>query len=433
MSTAYPASLRTIIRASKARSQPASFSMANPRRGFGYVDPIGTDTPLIWDVTFRFTQAEAALFRLWFTTSIRRGLDEFTMPIRTEFGIVVYTVQFLPDSLLTLREDGEVFEYSAQLMARAESVPPGLAVTTTATISNQSGNVSASFTLSTASIFSGGTLPYTYSVEGTLPPGLSINASTGQITGVPTLIVNATGIAVRATDASGLSALSNTFSINIAAAADPSFSSVALLLHLNGANGSTTFTDNAPTPKTVTGSGGAALSTAQFQYGSASLSLTAASSQRIVAGSHADLGFGTGNFTVEMWVRRTAAASMNFITFSGQNWNLSYELGTNQLNFYDGSIVRIGIAAALPLNTWVHVALTRASGVVRLFAGGVVSTTVFDQGGSPTNLTAADVLIGHYPSSATYMTGFIDDVRLTKGVARYTATFTPPVEQFPDA
>lgn len=125
MPVAYPLDLRTVIRASKSREQPATFRMVEPRRGYGYAEKSGTDVPVFWTVQFRFTQAEAATFRAWFIYGIDRGVNEWTLPIRTEFGLVTYTVRFLPDSLLPLREDGEVFEYSATIMARAEVVPDG--------------------------------------------------------------------------------------------------------------------------------------------------------------------------------------------------------------------------------------------------------------------------------------------------------------------
>jgi hypothetical protein len=123
VTTAYPLNLRTIIRASKSRSQPAAFRMSQPRRGYGYAEASGTDTPVFWDVTFRFTQAEAQEFRVWFIYTIQRGLLEFELPIRTEFGLLTYTVRFLPESLLNTRENGEVFEYTATIMSRSETVP----------------------------------------------------------------------------------------------------------------------------------------------------------------------------------------------------------------------------------------------------------------------------------------------------------------------
>ena len=125
MPISYPLDLRTVIRASKAREQPATFRMAEPRRGYGYAEAIGTDVPVFWSVTFRFTQAEAAIFRRWFVGGINRGVDEFLLPIRTEFGLQTYTVRFLPEGLLPLREAGEIFEYSATIMARSEIVPAG--------------------------------------------------------------------------------------------------------------------------------------------------------------------------------------------------------------------------------------------------------------------------------------------------------------------
>ena len=123
MTSAYPLGLRTIIQASKSRSQPASFRMYQPRRGYGYSQQIGTDTPVIWSIGLQFTQAEAIRFQLWFRYEINRGVDEFTLPIKTDFGMVSHVCRFLPDSLLDCSEVADTFKYSAQIMARAQVVP----------------------------------------------------------------------------------------------------------------------------------------------------------------------------------------------------------------------------------------------------------------------------------------------------------------------
>lgn len=123
MPAAYPFHLRTILSASKSRSQPAAFRMAEPRRGYGYAQAVGTDTPVFWDVQFRFTTSEAVAFQLWFTRTIRRGLDEFALPIRTEFGLVTHTCRFLPDGLMDAAEDGQAWTYQARIMARAQVIP----------------------------------------------------------------------------------------------------------------------------------------------------------------------------------------------------------------------------------------------------------------------------------------------------------------------
>lgn len=119
----YPFALRTLIRASKSRTQPAAFSMSEPRRGFGYVQATGTDTPVFWDAEFCFTRQDAVRFQMWFATDLARGVNDFTLPIRTEFGLVTYTCRFLPDGLLDCREEGATFVYRAKLMARAQVIP----------------------------------------------------------------------------------------------------------------------------------------------------------------------------------------------------------------------------------------------------------------------------------------------------------------------
>lgn len=125
MTAAYPLTIRTILRANKRRKQPAAFRVAEPRRGYAYSQATGTDTPVIWDVEFRFTAAEALVFQLWFEEIINRGVDEFTLPIRTEFGMLTYTCRFLDDNLLPTSEEGETFGYSATIMARGKVIPDG--------------------------------------------------------------------------------------------------------------------------------------------------------------------------------------------------------------------------------------------------------------------------------------------------------------------
>lgn len=125
MTAAYPLDLRTVLSASKSRTQPASFRMNEPRRGYGYAQAIGTDTPVFWDVEFRFSRPDAVRFMLWFITVINRGLLEFTMPIRTEFGDIEHVCRFLPDGLGDCMEDGQSVTYTAQIMARSQIVPQG--------------------------------------------------------------------------------------------------------------------------------------------------------------------------------------------------------------------------------------------------------------------------------------------------------------------
>ncbi len=123
MAVPYPLALRTIITAEKSRSQPAAFGMADPRRGPGYAEPVGTDRPYFFDAVWRFTGAEAQTFRDWFEDDLEEGLLEFTMPVKTETGLRELTLRFLPGNLLDTREVGALWEYRATIMTRSLAGP----------------------------------------------------------------------------------------------------------------------------------------------------------------------------------------------------------------------------------------------------------------------------------------------------------------------
>ena len=89
---------------------------------------------------------------------------------------------------------------------------------------------------------------------------------------------------------------------------DQHFASVVLLLHCDGANGSTTIIDSSSFARAVTGNAQLPLTTAQFKFGTASVDHQVNTSF-ITCGDSADWEFGSGQFTVEAWIRRTAAIS----------------------------------------------------------------------------------------------------------------------------
>jgi len=82
---------------------------------------------------------------------------------------------------------------------------------------------------------------------------------------------------------------------------DTYYSNVSLLLHCDGSNGSTTFTDNSPSPKTVTANGNASVSTAQSKFGGASAVFDGTGDYLSLDGS-SGFAFGTGDFTIEFWL-----------------------------------------------------------------------------------------------------------------------------------
>lgn len=120
---AYPSHLPHLMHAQKSRSQVAPFTMNQPRRGAGYVQQIGTDTPVFWKGQFRFSTADAQVFQIWFTQIIKRGALPFIMAIKTEFGLQDHVCQFLPDGLADAVEEGGVWTFDVQIMARKQIIP----------------------------------------------------------------------------------------------------------------------------------------------------------------------------------------------------------------------------------------------------------------------------------------------------------------------
>jgi len=239
----------------------------------------------------------------------------------------------------------------------------------------------------------------------------------------------------------------------VAAATDPNFPSVSLLLHGDGTNGSTTITDSSGSPKVITAVGNAQISTAQSRFGEASMYFDG-STGNLVSPYSSDHVFGTGDFTVEGWFyftdintnQRALVALGDGANGSGpvyNSWTLAYR-GTdasNQFMFYryDGTeYVFTTTGAPLSANTWTHIAVCRASGTLRIFVNGASYYSASNSiNYSAVNTNPLRVALGYYGppsgySGPRYWAGFIDEIRITKA-ARYTANFTPQTAPFPDS
>ena len=220
---------------------------------------------------------------------------------------------------------------------------------------------------------------------------------------------------------------------------DPDYSSVSLLLHGNGTNGSTTITDNSPSPKTVTAVGNAQISTAQSKFGGASIAFDG-TGDYLQAADTSGLRLESGDFTVEAWVNLTVGTDSAYViskynTFVTSPGIVFAVLRNNHPTNARGLLVVLGSNTALigsnliANNIWYHIAVTRSSGSVRAFVNGVQAGTVFT---NSTNLTDTAVLrIGSSNDNDAFVNGYIDDLRITKGVARYTSNFSVPPAQFP--
>jgi hypothetical protein len=142
--------------------------------------------------------------------------------------------------------------------------------------------------------------------------------------------------------------------------------------------------------------------------------------------SSSSFAFGTNDFTMEAWIYLTSTAStQRIISTPGNNDEfLLVNTGSNvYLDYYDGVADTTSGSNYITVNTWTHVAVSRAGSTVRLFINGVLSGT----GTSTANHTTAQSLyIGrYYASGIDYFKGYMSNLRIVKGTAVYTSTFTP--------
>lgn len=226
---------------------------------------------------------------------------------------------------------------------------------------------------------------------------------------------------------------------------DPYFANVSLLLHGNGTNGSTTITDNSPSPKAVTAVGNAQISAASSKFGGASINFDG-SGDYLELASSADLNFGTADFTVEAWINLTQMSGTRYPSIIGSNvgsWGagaVSLSAGHTayplKLQLYaNGNETPILFSTSNVVNTgtFVHVACTRSAGTWRMFVNGVLESTNSTRTDA-INISTNGTRVGAdgWNGALGQIQGYIDDLRITKGVARYTANFTPPTAPFPD-
>lgn len=211
----------------------------------------------------------------------------------------------------------------------------------------------------------------------------------------------------------------------------PYFSSISLLLHGNGTNGGTTFPDSSNVNGSVTYAGGIQTSTAQIKMGSASLLFNGTSGYLSVPANTA-LVLGTDDFTIEAWVYPTSFSTIRVITGNSSaaaETNITLAINANG-TVYVASYYTIWItsSSALSLNTWSHVACVRSGSTMTLYINGVSVGSATHSNNLSGNLIW---IVGRDPSAGQrYFSGHIDELCVTKGVARYTSAFSPPTNEF---
>ncbi len=215
---------------------------------------------------------------------------------------------------------------------------------------------------------------------------------------------------------------------------DAFFANVSVALHFDAASGGYALTDSSgnnlmpdSTSNVVTAN------TSNFKFGTASLYLDGyySSTEAVVYNTNPAFGFGASDFTVELWINRQSNTGPinNLVCCAGVGgpWALFCTSGGALGVSFSGGYPSAYSSINLNLGAWYFVALVRSGNVWSIYVDGVLGVAVTNS----VNVGASTpFVIGSTVGNPCCITGFIDEIRVTKGVARYLGNFAIPAVAF---
>ena len=222
---------------------------------------------------------------------------------------------------------------------------------------------------------------------------------------------------------------------------DVYFPQTKLLLPFDGVNGVQVTSDLSNRSATVDFNGGASLSTAQSKFGGSSLYLDGTGDSVSISDTYWNSAINSGDFTIELWVRFTVD-EISYLVVNRPGGNTGWGLQRYATANLQGQIIfwfrdssgwqyinySQGTRTTISEDTWYHVAVTRNSNTWKLFLNGTVEDTITNSN-SIVASTDGKLMMGEYTSYD--LTGYLEDIRITPGIARYTSNFTAPTIALP--
>ena len=168
------------------------------------------------------------------------------------------------------------------------------------------------------------------------------------------------------------------------------------------------------------------------KYGNSSMSFDGSGDYLKLYGSP-NFQFGTGNFTIECWFNGVSVAGGVLFDFRPLSINGAYPclyLLSGTIKYYVNTADQIS-GGSLSTSTWYHIAVCRSGSSTKLFVNGTqVGSTYTDTNNYGASSICAIGATSHHLDGTNPLYGYLDDFRITRGVARYTANFTPPTTPF---
>lgn len=218
---------------------------------------------------------------------------------------------------------------------------------------------------------------------------------------------------------------------------DPYFNNTVLLLHMNGIEGSTNFIDSSKYSKFVDPYGAVQISEARYKFGGASGYFNNVNSY-LTVNHDSTLDFSTGDWTIEMFcninpvesdILLNKAEGLGFYGYQIRIINNRFSVKGYNATPLLGTVYELGedIGPIVTPDTWYHVAAARQSNSFYLYVDGILIDS--STSSSPLYTSPSQLSIGGTNTGDALTSGYIDEVRLTKGICRYPNGTNFPVPQ----
>lgn len=275
-------------------------------------------------------------------------------------------------------------------------------------------------------VISGGEPPHSLSVSaGALPPGLSLS---GTVISGETTAPGVYNFTLKAADVRGNEQTRNYV---VSVGPDQHAASVVALMRFNDS-----LVDDRGT--TWTASGGVSFGTGGAVSGKA-ISFNGGYIQRPYT---SDFDWWVGDFTLECFITFRGGGSSNAgsllptligcqeISGPSNYWSFGPDFNNKlRMYYWNGTQNTVVSTERVPLNVRTHIALVVSAGKINLFVGGVGLATPVNISGTPQSSASVPLAMGKNPEAQ--LDASVDELRITKGVARYTGNFVPPTSRHP--
>lgn len=212
--------------------------------------------------------------------------------------------------------------------------------------------------------------------------------------------------------------------------ADGIDSDVVLMLHADGSDGSTSFPDSSFDNVSVSANGNAQVDNAQYKFAE---SLRLDGSGDYLSSADSDSWNLGDTFTIDLWLRfseiknyvwlvgQGGVDSTNFWTFSYDNAGLGFTISVN-----DSTVFSMFRSWSPSTSVWYHLSLVRDGSSWSIFVDGNKLGSSASSSATFPNLSASLFVGAGTNGSGNYLNGWLDEIRISKGVARWSGNFSPP-------